>query len=204
MSAELFAAYVVACTALLFVPGPTLLLVISYSLAHGRRSAFAVIGGVLLGDAVALTVSLLGVGAILMASARLFVAVKMAGALYLVYLGVKMWRSSGTVAAAAMHVPLSHLRMATDAFTVTVLNPKSGVFFVAFLPQFMNPGAPLLPQTLLLGATFLFLAFVSVTLYALVAIRVRKKLSDPRVSRALNRVGGGALVGAGVFAAVAR
>lgn len=204
MSVQLFTAYVVACTALLFVPGPTLLLVISYSLAHGRRSAFAVIGGVLLGDTVALTASLLGVGALLMASARLFVAVKIAGAIYLVYLGVKMWRSSGAVATTAMSVPLSRLKMATDAFTVTVLNPKSGVFFVAFLPQFMDPASPILPQTLLLGATFLFLAFVSVTLYALVAIRVRRRLSDPRVARALNRVGGGALVGAGVFAAVTR
>jgi threonine/homoserine/homoserine lactone efflux protein len=204
MSPELYLAYVVACTALLFVPGPTLLLVISYSLAHGKKSAFAVIGGVLLGDTVALTASLLGVGAILLASARLFVAVKLAGAVYLVYLGIKMWRSSGTVTAAAIDAPFSPRRTATDAFTVTVLNPKSGVFFVAFLPQFMDPAAPILPQTLLLGATFLFLAFVSVTLYALVAIHIRRRLNDPRVSRALNRVGGGALVGAGVFAAVTR
>jgi threonine/homoserine/homoserine lactone efflux protein len=204
MSPELYLAYVVACTALLFVPGPTLLLVISYSLAHGRRSAFAVIGGVLLGDTVALTVSLLGVGALLMASARLFIAVKFSGAVYLVYLGLKMWRSSGTVTAAAMDAPFSPMRTAADAFTVTVLNPKSGVFFVAFLPQFMEPAAPILPQTFVLGGTFLFLAFASVTLYALVAIRVRRRLSDTRIVRALNRVGGGALVGAGVFAAVTR
>ena len=93
MTFEVYLAYVVACTVLLFMPGPTILLVVSYAMAHGRSSAFATIFGVMVGDAVAMGLSFLGLGALLMTSARLFLMMKILGALYLVYLGIKMWRA---------------------------------------------------------------------------------------------------------------
>ena len=91
--------------------------------------------------------------------------------------------------------------MAADAFTVTVLNPKSGVFFVAFLPQFFDASRPLVPQTLLLGGTFLGLAFASVLSWALLASAARDAIKSRRVAKAVNRLGGGALVAAGVLTA---
>ncbi|HSF16090.1 MAG TPA: LysE family translocator [Vicinamibacteria bacterium] len=204
MTTEMFAAYVVACVVLLFIPGPTILLVVSYALSQGRRSAMWTITGVILGDAVAMAVSLLGLGALLLASASLFAILKTVGALYLVHLGVKMWRKPSTIDANSVRAVEPGRTMALDAFTVTVLNPKSGLFFVAFLPQFMNRNEALVPQAILLGVTFLALAFVSVTLYALLASEARDFFIAPSASKILNRISGGALVGAGVFAAATR
>ena len=205
MTSEVYLAYVVACMVLLFIPGPTILLVVSYAMAHGRRSAFATIFGVMVGDAVAMGLSFLGLGALLMTSARLFFAMKILGALYLVYLGVKMWRAPALLEEASLDgTPVSNRAMALDAFTVTVSNPKSGMFFIAFLPQFMDASRPLLPQTLLLGGTFLVLAFGSVTLYALLASEIRRVIRNPAVSKAVNRAGAGALIGAGVLTVAMR
>ena len=205
MTLEVYLAYVVACTVLLFIPGPTILLVVSYAMAHGRRSAFATIFGVMVGDAVAMGLSFLGLGALLMTSARLFLVMKILGALYLVYLGVKMWRAPTLFEEASLEgKSVSNRAMALDAFTVTVLNPKSGMFFIAFLPQFMDASRPFLPQTVLLGGTFLALAFTSVTLYALLASEIRRVIKNPTVSKVVNRAGAGALIGAGVLTVAMR
>ncbi len=200
MTNQLFFAYLLATSILVFIPGPTVLLVVSYALSHGRRSAFATISGVLLGDVVAMALALAGVGALLRASASAFLVMKTAGAIYLLYLGIKMWRSP-----ARLELPAggeaSERRMAADAFTVTVLNPKSGIFFVAFLPQFFDAARPLVPQTLLLGGTFLALAFASVLTWALLASAARDAVKSHRVAKAVNRLGGSALVAAGVLTA---
>ncbi len=205
MTFEVYLAYVVACTELVVIPGPTILLVVSYAMSHGRSSAFATIFGVMVGHAVAMGLSFLGLGALLMTSARLFFAMKVLGALYLVYLGVKMWRTPTLFDDASLDgKAVSNRAMAVDAFTVTVLNPKSGMFFIAFLPQFMDASRPLLPQTVLLGGTFLALAFASVTLYAVLASEIRGVIKNPVVSKAVNRAGGGVLIGAGVLTAAMR
>jgi len=205
MTFEVYFAYLVACAVLLFIPGPTILLVVSYAMTHGRRSAFATIFGVMVGDAVAMGLSFLGLGALLMTSARLFLAMKILGALYLVYLGVKMWRAPALFEESSLDGdPVSRRAMALDAFTVTVLNPKSGMFFIAFLPQFMDATRPLAPQVALLGGTFLGLAFISVTLYALLASEIRRVIDKPVVAKAVNRAGAGALIGAGVLTATMR
>jgi threonine/homoserine/homoserine lactone efflux protein len=199
---EVYLAYIMACTVLLFIPGPTILLVVSYAMTHGRKSAFATIFGVMVGDTVAMALSFLGLGALLMTSARLFLLMKVLGAAYLVYLGVKMWRAPTIFENTSLDgKPVSNRAMALDAFTVTVLNPKSGMFFIAFLPQFMDASRPLLPQTLVLGGTFLGLAFTSVTLYAVLASEIRRVVRNPAVSKAVNRAGAGALIGAGVLTA---
>lgn len=203
MANQLFLTYLVATTILVFIPGPTVLLVVSYALSHGRRSAYATIAGVLAGDVVAMALALAGVGALLRASASAFVLMKTAGAVYLLYLGIKMWRSPSKLELPAGG-ETSDRRMAGDAFTVTVLNPKSGIFFVAFLPQFFDAGRPLLPQTLLLGGSFLALAFASVLTWALLAAAARDALKSHRVAKAVNRLGGSALVAAGILTAALR
>jgi len=87
---------------------------------------------------------------------------------------------------------------------VTALNPKSIVFFVAFLPQFVTPAAPLLPQLAILEATFLTLATLNVLVYALLAARLRKRLRRPRAVKTMNRLGGGVMISAGLLAAALR
>jgi threonine/homoserine/homoserine lactone efflux protein len=205
MTWDLYAAYLVTTIIVLIIPGPTVMLVVSYALAEGRRSAWATVAGVAAGDLTAMTVSLAGMGAVLSASADLFVALKWIGAGYLIYLGVKLWRVPPTLDAPT---PGATRRSATammgHAFAVTALNPKSIVFFVAFLPQFVRAEAPVTPQLLLLGTTFLVLAVVNAAAYALLAGGIRDTVRRPPVLKTINRVGGSVLIGAGILTAAVR
>jgi threonine/homoserine/homoserine lactone efflux protein len=205
MTIEIYVAFVVASTILLVLPGPTILLVISYALAGGRRAALWTTTGVALGDATALTLSLVGLGALLSASAALFTALKLVGAAYLVWLGIGMWRSKATPGGGALsakaEAPATMLRR---SFVVTALNPKSIVFFVAFLPQFIVPTAPVLPQMALLGVTFVVLAAANAAGYALLAGGARDVVRRPSVLRAVDRLGGTLLIAAGVWTALRR
>jgi threonine/homoserine/homoserine lactone efflux protein len=187
---------------MLAIPGPTVLMVISHALGHGRRSALATVAGVALGDFTAMTASMLGLGAILAASAALFTAVKWVGAAYLIYLGVKLWRAPVRAAAALESIDPSSHRMFWHAYAVTTLNPKSIVFFVAFLPQFLDASVPLVRQMAIFEATFVTLATINALIYALSASAARETIRRPRVQRIVNRTGGSLLIGAGLFAAL--
>ena len=193
--------FVAASAILLVIPGPTILLVLSYALGHGRRPAAAIVAGVALGDLTAMTASMLGLGAVLATSAMLFTVLRWIGGAYLVFLGVKLWRAPVAAAeeAAAPPAPLS--RMFAHAYAVTALNPKSIVFFVAFVPQFLSASSPFLPQVAVLEATFVTLAILNAAAYALLAAAARRRLREPRVRRVVNRTGGSLLVGAGALAA---
>jgi threonine/homoserine/homoserine lactone efflux protein len=200
MTLPLYLAFVAAASLLLVFPGPTVLMVIGYGLAEGRKSVWSLVAGVCLGDAVACAGSLAGLGALLSASAAAFTVVKAVGALYLVWLGIGMLRA-GDAAAAPASCPAG--RKFARAFTVTLLNSKTILFFVAFLPQFVSPSAPALPQLLLLGATFVILGACNTAAYATLSGSLGGRIRDPRFVRRLRRVGGGALIGAGVMTAVA-
>ena len=213
MSLELWLAFVAASAILLAIPGPTILIVVSYALGHGRRAALSTVAGVALGDFTAMTCSMLGLGALLATSAMLFTALKWLGAAYLVWLGIKLWRApptlggaepaAGTASEAGGEVAAPALRpwrMFGHAYVVTALNPKSLVFFVAFLPQFLDLSAPLAPQMIVLESTFVTLAALNALAYALAASAARTQIRRPSVQRAVNRVGGTLLIGAGVAA----
>lgn len=206
MSFEHWLAFTAAAAILVAIPGPTVLLVISYALGHGRASARATVAGVALGDFTAMTASMLGLGALLAASAALFTALKWIGATYLVYLGVRLFRTRPVAfdAAAPDSAEAEPWRVFLHAYAVTASNPKSIVFFVAFLPQFLNPTAPLLAQMALFEATFLALATLNATLYGLMAAKARRTIRRPSIQRAVNRLGGSLLIGAGVATAVWR
>ncbi len=199
-------AFVAASLVLLFIPGPTVTLVVGYAIARGRASAIATALGVALGDFMAMSLSLLGLGAILATSAALFAAVKLIGAAYLIYLGWKLWTApvqvEGDPAITAQGT--SHRGMFWHAFVVTALNPKSILFFVAFVPQFIDKQSAYGPQVAVLVVTFVALATFNALIYALVAARARSMLRKPSVLRAVNRTGGGILMGAGVAAAFTR
>jgi len=202
---ELWFAYVAASGILLVIPGPTILTVISYSLAHGRRANAPVVAGVALGDSTSLVLSLVGLGALLSTSAFYFTVVKWIGGLYLFYLGIKFFRAGVSSTELAAHaVPGSRWRLFANTYFVTALNPKSIVFFVAFLPQFISPSADVARQLWILAVTFVVMATINATLYAVFAASVRRVLSSPRVQRRFNFAGGSLLSAAGLWALLAR
>ncbi|BEQ12968.1 LysE family translocator [Desulfoferula mesophila] len=203
MDWEIYGAFVAASALLLVSPGPTVMLVTGYALSHGRRSAWFTVVGVGLGDLTALSLSLAGMGALLAASAAAFNLLKYLGAAYLFYLGLRMWRQGGSPVPEARRAA-SGRAMLGRAYLVTALNPKSIIFFVAFLPQFLCPERPVWPQLLLLGTTFVFLAVVNAAAYANAAGSLAGWLRRPQAQRNLHRLGGGALMGAGLLAALWR
>jgi threonine/homoserine/homoserine lactone efflux protein len=195
---ETWLAFTAASAVLLVIPGPTILLVVSYALGQGWRTALPMAIGVALGDFTAMTLSLLGLGALLAASATLFTILKWAGAAYLVWLGIKLWRAGGALDARPRTDSASALKMLGHAWLVTALNPKGLTFFIAFLPQFIDPKLALLPQVSVFAATFLTLAFANVITYTLIASRARRVVQSPRTMRVINRTGGSLLIGTGV------
>ena len=204
MALEHWLAFAAASGILLAIPGPTVLLVISYALGHGRRPAAAIVAGVALGDLTAMSASMVGLGALLAASAALFTLLRWIGGAYLIYLGIKLWRAPVGAAGMPEAPSVTPRRMFWHAYAVTALSPKSIVFFVAFVPQFLLASQPFWPQVLVLETTFVTLAIANAVLYALLAASARSRLRQPRVQRAVNRTGGSILVGAGMFAALWR
>ena len=197
MTFESWAAFTAASAVLLIIPGPTVLLVVSYALGQGWRTVLPMTVGVALGDFTAMTLSMLGLGALLATSATLFTLLKWVGAAYLVYLGIRLWRAGGTLDAAPRTDAVSAAKMLGHAWLVTALNPKSITFFVAFLPAFLDPKADFLTQMVVFETTFLVLAFANAFGYALVAARARGFVANPRAIGVVNKVGGGLLIGAG-------
>lgn len=198
MPFETWLAFTAAAAVLLIIPGPTILLVVSYALGQGWRTALPMAIGVALGDFTAMALSLLGLGALLAASATLFTILKWIGAAYIVWLGIKLWRAGGSLDVTPRKDAASAFKMLGHAWLVTALNPKGLVFFVAFLPQFIDPALPFLPQVSLCAATFLILAFANALTYALIASRAREAVRDPRAIGLINKTGGSLLIGAGI------
>lgn len=202
MSLELWIAFFLASSALLAIPGPTVMIVISYALSHGRASGWATVPGVTLGDFTAMTISLLGAGALLATSATLFTGLKLVGAVYLVWLGIKLWRTKpnlGDLQSEGGNQPMGSLFWNT--YIVTALNPKSIIFFIAFVPQFIDPAAELIPQFAILEATFLSLAAVNVALWVILVGHLRSRFKRPGTLKFVNRIGASFLIGAGVLTA---
>jgi threonine/homoserine/homoserine lactone efflux protein len=203
MSFEHWLAFAAASAILVAIPGPTVLLVISYALAHGRRSAMATVLGVGLGDFTSMTCSMVGLGAFLLASATLFTVLKWIGAAYLIYMGIKLWRVRMAAAETDESAETGETRpwrIFAHAYIVTALNPKGIIFFIAFLPQFLDTTHPIVPQMLVCEATFLVLAVTNASLYALMAAAARKTIRKPVIQRRVNRIGGSLLIGAGLLA----
>jgi threonine/homoserine/homoserine lactone efflux protein len=195
-------AFALASSVLLAIPGPTIMTVVSYALSKGRSSKRRSVPGAVLGDFTVMTVSLLGAGAILAASATLFTILKFIGAIYLVWLGIQLWRSD-TAAQKLDGSPntISDASIFWNCYVVTALNPKSIVFFIAFVPQFVDVNEPALWQFVILEATFLALAALNLLLWDTLATRTRAKFRNQAALRTINRVGGGFLVAAGLLTA---
>ncbi|MDC0434733.1 LysE family translocator [bacterium] len=205
MTIEIWLAFVAASTVLLLIPGPTILTVISYSVAHGRRANVPLVLAVALGDSTALVFSLLGLGALLATSAFWFTLIKWVGGLYLLYLGITLLRSSvHTPQHDSPSIPGSRWKLFANTWLVTALNPKGIVFFIAFLPQSLIATEAVAPQLWILSITFVLLATLNATMYAMFAGSARQLLSSPVAQKRFNLTGGALLFGAGIWALTTR
>lgn len=205
MPLELYLAFVAASIVVLMVPGPTVLLTVAHALKEGPRATLPTTAGVVAGDALAVTVTLVGLGALLATSAALFEVLKWLGAAYLVWLGIRTLLERPQPVAAGQERPAaSTRRLAGHAFVVTALNPKSIAFFVAFLPQFVDANAALAPQLVLLGTTFVVLAGANTLAYAFAASRVARFLTRPLWQSVMRWSSGMVLIGAGILTAAMR
>lgn len=191
------------------VPGPSVLFVVGRALAHGRRTALATVLGNLLGSYALIVAVALGLGSLVQRSATVFTAVKLAGAAYLVYLGVQAFRHRGrlrTEVAAGADERRGDLRTVLDGLLVGATNPKGLVFFAAVLPQFVDHDAGNIPlQMMVLGLIPAAIGLVSDTLWGLCASAARTWFagSERRMS-AIGGTGGVALIGLGFTVAVSR
>jgi len=201
-------AYAALVSVLIAVPGPSVLFTISRALTVGRRAALLTVVGNELGLCVQVVAVAFGVAAVLRAWASVVLVIKLAGALYLVFLGVSAirHRRSMAEALAARVTPVSPWRAVRDGFMVGAANPKSLVFFIAVLPSFTAGGSGALPvqaQLLLLGALFPVIALVLDSVWAVVAATVRQWLvRSPRRLAMIGGVGGLVMIGLGVSIAV--
>ena len=201
MTFETWLAFLAASTVFLIFPiGPTILLVITLGLSNGPRVAPVAASGVALGDFTAMTVSLAGLGAVMMASAEVFTLFKWVGAAYLVWLGIRTIQSAGgsMMQAEADCSRMSSYKIFRQCFAVTALNPKPIAFFIAFVPQFINTSAPLLPQFIAAIATFTCLAWLNAFFYGRLASRMRGVIRKPSIIAWFKRVSGSILIGMGL------
>ena len=198
MPLETWLAYTFVTASFLLIPGPTILLVISYSLIRGRQAVFALLLGVGLGDVVAMLLSFIGVGLLLQTVSIVFQFFLWIGAAYLIWLGIRMLRDESESLELSEKIdPKVWHAIIANAFVITALNPKSIVFFLAFLPQFINSEKSFITQSLILGSTFLGLALLSVVLYSLLSSFIGQQMRLPLIHRWTNRIGGSLLIGAG-------
>jgi threonine/homoserine/homoserine lactone efflux protein len=201
-SAGTFALFVAASYALAIVPGPAVIYIVNRSLAQGRRAGMLSATGIATGGLVHVVAAALGLSALLASSAIAFALVKYAGAAYLLYLGVRAYRS-GELPLDVGPAPASNGRIFRQGVVVNVLNPKTALFFLSFFPQFIHPErGPILSQMLALGLLFIICALSSDMLYAIGASGIRSALSRrPAVRRAHRYVTAGIFIGLGVLAA---
>ncbi|MEY2424082.1 MAG: hypothetical protein QOI95_4149 [Acidimicrobiaceae bacterium] len=204
-SASTLGLFGIAALALLVIPGPSVLYVVTRSIEQGRRAGLVSVLGLHTGSLVHIAAAATGLSALLLTSASLFNAVKLAGAAYLIFLGLS--RLVKRTPPAERSVERASLgRVYRQGFVVNLLNPKTALFFVAFCPQFVAPGhGPVGVQILVLGAVFVGLGLLSDSTYALVAgaigegLRARAKVRGPR-----RQWSGLVLIGLGIFAATTR
>jgi threonine/homoserine/homoserine lactone efflux protein len=200
------AAFALTSLVIIAVPGPSVLFVISRSLSLGRPAGLATVLGNAVGEYVLVIAVAAGIGSLVEDSILAFTVIKLAGAAYLVYLGINAIRHRRSVAKAltATSESVSTPRIVRDGFIVGVTNPKAIIFFAALLPQFVDRSAGHIPlQLLLLGCVFLAIALVSDTVWALMAGGARTWLArSPRRLELVGGAGGLAMIGIGLRLAV--
>lgn len=197
----LFTAFILASIVLAVTPGPGVLYIVTRSIVQGRRSGLVSVAGVALGNLGNAIAASVGLAALFAVSSLAFTVVKFVGALYLIYLGAQMLLAR-PAAEATTPPPASSQRLFRDGFIVALFNPKTTVFFAAFLPQFLGADANPMLQSLLLGGVFVAIAALSDSAWALAAGAAAPLLRRSHLRSTGRRIGGGLFIGLGLFAAL--
>lgn len=199
---NLYLTFVLACIAVVIVPGPTVTVIIANSMRSGAWAGLANVAGTQLGLALTVLVLAFGLSAVIAFVGEAFVWIKLIGAAYLIWLGISLWRSnsrSGQVESAREETTFKHMFL--QGFLVVLTNPKSLFFFGVFIPQFIDPTRDAVVQTLILGGTFMAVATLLDGAYAVLAGGAGRLLTRPRI-RLLERISGTLLISGGVWLAL--
>lgn len=203
MPLDLYLAFIAACVVLIAIPGPNVALIVANSVAHGARYGLMTVAGTASAMVLQLALVVLGASALLGILANLFDWLRWLGVAYLVWLGVRTWRAAATDLTGTQAEPRSMVSIFSRGFAVSLTNPKTLLFYAAFLPQFVGAEeGEATYQLLLLAGTFLVVAVLLDGAWALLASRLRSLLQAR--ARLRNRITGGLLIGAGVGLAFAR
>lgn len=202
MTLEIYLAYVLACAVIAVIPGPTVTVIVANSLTHGTRAGLLNVAGTQLGLALMMGTLIVGLSSVIAAMGWLFDWVRIAGAIYLAWIGWKLLRSPDALAETkGAGVPRGGFLL--QGFLVLVSNPKALLWFGAFIPQFVDPKGDYVWQIALLGLTAMAVALVSDGAYAVLTGRAGALLNRTKV-RLVSRLGGGLLIGGGVWLALSR
>lgn len=203
MELHVYAAFVIATAIMIALPGPSVLLTVAHSISFGWKHAIFTVAGATVGIAAQLIIATIGLSSLLNVVTEAFEWLRWAGAVYLVYLGIKQWRSAGE----ALNIetsPASRANLFVQGFIVTTFNPKSLIFIAAFLPQFIDAARPSGLQFFIIVPTFLFITFTVTSVWALVAGNVRVFLQRSWALKPVLRTAGGVMILAGFGLALAR
>lgn len=199
MDLHLWLSFAAASMVMALIPGPGVASIIGFAFSSGRATALASVAGMAVGNALAISVSLAGAGAVLGASATAFAILKWAGALYLIVIGlIAILKSSGDGGERSASRPITPRAAFMTNIAVGTFHPKTILFFVAFASQFIRPDQPYLPQAALLAATFTVIAATTDTLYALTASTASGLIRREGVRKWCQRAGGAAVMSAGL------
>ena len=201
MPPELYLAYVLACIVVVIIPGPTVTVIVANSLRYGPRAGLLNVAGTQVGLAIMLAVLAAGLHVIVENLGHVFEWVRLVGAAYLIWLGIKLWRSDGKLGAVQRVRPGGSFLL--QGLLVVLANPKALLFFGAFIPQFLDPAGDPLRQTILLGLTFMAVATMLDGAYAVLSGGAGRVLAQRNVRR-IEIASGSLLVGGGIWLALRR
>lgn len=209
VNSSLLLAFIVTASVLLVIPGPTILTVVAYGLRAGRKAVWASTAGVVLGDATAVTACLTGLGAILAVSASAYEVIKWAGVGYLIFIAIQTWRESNQIKPGEKSALTPEVqsvvtmgRVFRQTYIVTALNPKGIVFFLAFIPQFVDESLPYWPQVTVYGFLFVFLGGLNALVYAYSSGRLSAFFTRPLAMKWMKRASAGFLGSAALITAL--
>lgn len=203
MSLQHWFVYLSLVAVVIATPGPSAMLCMTHGASHGKYKTLATVLGGMLASMALMLLSAMGLGAVIAASDTLFQLIKFAGALYLVFLGISVWRSVPPAVLAGTHEEVGRLitppkkSLLRQGFVVGIANPKDLLFFGALFPQFLEPSRSMLPQMVTLAATWLVVDGVAMFCYATLGSKMAPTLGRWGLSKVLNRITGGAFIAAG-------
>ena len=203
MELHVYIAFVAATTIMIALPGPSVLLTVAHSISFGWKYGIYTVAGATMGIAVQLIIAAAGMASILNIVAQAFEWLRWAGAVYLVYLGIRQWRSANKPLEIDTST-VSGKNVFVQGLVTTIFNPKSLIFIAAFLPQFINTSYPLGLQFICIVPTFLVITFTVTSVWALVAGKLRGFLKSRRALKSVSRTSGGLMILAGIGLILAR